>query len=64
MECPRGSIVRSSESVIQSLESARRWYELVNPDQLPIRVLKAVAGSGRMLVKVYDRDNNLIYRKG
>ena len=49
---------------MKTLTKAREWYEGVVEADLPITVQKFEAGNGRMLVKIYNRENRKIHQRG
>ena len=64
MECPRGSICTEGEHKVKTLTKAREWYEGAVEADLPITVQKFEANNGRMMVKIYNKENRKIYQRG
>ena len=64
MECPRGGVCKSAESILTSLKHAREWYEKAEESQLPIRVDKQIGAGGRIRAVISDRHGNVLERRG
>lgn len=64
MECPKGSIVTTSETVLTSLKRAQEWCEEVKAEHLPVNIKKWKSLDGRLRVEARDRNNQLIGIRG
>ena len=64
MECPRGSLVTETTHQVKKINTAREWYSEVNDKDLPISVTQYTALNGRCVIKIRDKENNIIHQRG
>ena len=64
MECPKGSICKELEHKVKTLDKAIDWFDGCTTDHLPIRIRQITADNGRVMIKIFDRFDNLIHTRG
>ena len=64
MNCPRGSICTESTHQVKTLTAAKEWFNNINQSQLPATINTFTASGGRLMVSVFDCNNNLIHKRG
>lgn len=64
MDDPRGGLLYTSEHEVKTLTKALEWYELTIESELPLRVIQQTTSNGRVHLRVFDKDNNLIHMRG
>ena len=64
MICPRGSICTESTHEVKTLSAAKEWLDGISDAQQPIKVNVHTASGGRNVVKIFDCNNDLIFKRG
>ena len=60
---PRGGPVIESTHTVKTLSKAREWYSQCVESDLPIKVNQQDA-SGRLMVRVYDKNYKMVSSRG
>lgn len=63
MVCPNGSEMKHSEHQVKTLKKALEYYP-ANESHLPITIEMHKAFNGRVFLRVWDKDNNIVFIKG
>jgi len=64
MECPKGSECKESSHQVKTAQKATEWFDGVTENDLPLTIRQVTSSDGRVMIKVYDRNQNLIHKRG
>lgn len=64
MICPKGSECTETTHDVKTIAVAREWFDGVNVSDLPITVNQVKSSNGRLMLKIYSKDKQLIYSRG
>ena len=64
MECPKGSECKESSHVVKTEQKATEWFDGATENDLPLTIRQVTSSDGRVMIKVYDRNQNLIHQRG
>ena len=64
MDCPRGSICTESTHEVKTIDKAREWLDSAKDEHLPLTINQWKGEGGRIRVKIYDRDKNILETRG
>jgi len=65
MECPRGSETLSSQHEVKTMAKAEEWCRReIEEDQLPLTIHQDKTPNGRMRVKIFNINGDLIEERG
>ncbi len=64
MECPRGMMCTESDHQVKTLAKAQEWSSLVKPIHLPITVNQNKGAGGRIMVRIYGSNGQLLETRG
>tara|TARA_R110000823_G_scaffold287656_1_gene405925 strand:- start:44 stop:241 length:198 start_codon:yes stop_codon:yes gene_type:complete len=60
---PKGGPVSESTHSVKTINKAREWYSKCVESELPIKINQQDA-NGRLRVRVYDNNDNMVSSKG
>ena len=64
MICPKGSECTETTHEVKTMAGAREWFDNVNESDLPIIVNQVKSTDGRLMIKIYSKDKQLIHSRG
>ena len=63
MVCPNGSEMKHSEHQVKTMKKALEYYP-ADESHLPITIEMHTAYNGRVFLRIWDKDNNIVFTKG
>jgi len=64
MESPRGAVCTESTHEVKTLSKGQEWCGITTEADLPIRIEQRRDVGGRLMVRIYNKDNQLMEKRG
>jgi hypothetical protein len=63
MVCPNGSEMKHSEHQVKTMKKALEYYP-ADESHLPITIEMHTAYNGRVFLRIWDKNGNIVFTKG
>tara|TARA_R110002020_G_scaffold471791_1_gene699158 strand:+ start:1370 stop:1564 length:195 start_codon:yes stop_codon:yes gene_type:complete len=64
MDSPRGGVCSESTHEVKTLSKGVEWCSATTESDLPLRIEQRKDAGGRLMVRIYNKDNNLMEQRG